>query len=563
MNLGGDGPPRPGHPARAWLGALPLAAPVALAALVFARAVGLPFVNWDDPAHFSDNPLAAHPLAHGLRALLLTREIGYPAPLLLLSYALDRALWGLAPGPYHAEDLLLHLTCVALLFRLARRWGVSPWQASAVATLFAVHPLVVEPVCWVTGRKDLLSTALIFGAALVAAGDARDAMGPSCRALSSAGRWGAANALVVLAVLVLPRAVVGAVVVVLLVRGARPAWEIRRTALRMLPALGVALGVVFVGARELTALGGVPPPRPFTGVAADVAAVWALQLGHLLVPVDLLAYYFRVPGDPPAWAMVAAGLVACAALVFAALRLRQGSTAALGVVLALVAYAPVSGVFVIRRWTSDSYMYLPLAAIALAGVPAVARAWPRALASSGPLVAASLAAVLAALSFAGTTRWASSARVWAGSIARYPGEPLSYEHEALGLAADGREAEANALFIQLAERFPDWDDTFDDEVRAYEAAGEPRRAAQVLAHGVQVGSIPCIRMYWMRLLASPLPPPPEQRALVATAFVQGFDAMKAGLHDVAAFRRVVAILQAEGLGDLAAQAADHVRAMER
>jgi hypothetical protein len=543
-----------------WGAWLPLAIPIALAALVFGRAIGFPFVNWDDPSHFSDNPLVAHPLARGLEGLFRTREIAYPAPVLLLSFALDRALWGTHPGPYHAENLLLHLTNVGLLFRLGRRMRLSPLEACGVATLFAVHPLVVEPACWVTGRKDLLSTAMIFGAALLAAGR------PPRREVSAAWRWVVANALLVLAVLVLPRAVVGAIVVVLLVWGIRPDWRLREIAPRVLPAFGVAVVVVVVGARQLTALGGVPPPRSAGHLIADVAAAWALQLSHVLFPVDLLAYYFRVPGDPPTWAMVATALAAIGALVLVARRAKPDSrfhVCRVGAALALVAYAPVSGVFVIRRWTADSYMYLPLAALGIALVPAIARAWPRSLVGFGRFASLALAAILASLSFAGTSQWSSSVQVWTGSIARYPNEPLSYEHEALALLADGRAAEATPLFLELAERFPDWEDTLDDEVRAYEAVGDPRRAAEVLAKGVRVGSAACIQMYWMRLLTSPSPPDPSQRDLVAIAFRRELGPMEAGLSEPAPFLRAAAVLQAVGLDDLAAEAAAHATELGR
>jgi hypothetical protein len=228
----------------------------------------------------------------------------------------------------------------------------------------------------------------------------------------------------------------------------------------------------------------------------------------------------------------------------------------------LVAYAPASGIFVIRRWTSDSYMYLPLAMLGLAIVPLLAQAWPARLATFGRYASLALAGVLALLAFDGTARWASSTQVWAGSIARYPDEPLSYEHEALGLVAEGRVAEANPLFIQIAERFPDWQDTLDDEVRAYEAQGDEAHATEVLRRGVRAGSSACVRLYWLQLLASPRPPPPDDRDLVATAFSNGFEPMKAGLHSIQAFRKVVAILHAVGLDDLAAQAAAHVREME-
>jgi protein O-mannosyl-transferase len=530
---------------------LPLAIPLALAAAVFAHAVAFPFVNWDDPSHFSDNPLAVHPLARGVRGLLLTREIGYPAPLLLLSFALDRVVWGLRPGPYHAEEILLHLADVCMLFRLARRLRLSPMEACAVATLLAVHPLVVEPVCWVTGRKDLLSTAMVFGASLLAMGNpARDAPSP-------AWRWVVADVLLALAVLVLPRAVVAPILLVILVHAVRPDWSLRGMALRVAPAFAVTLPVVVVGARQIAELGALPPPRGVSQFVADVAGAWALQLWHFIFPVDLLPYYWREPGDPSIAGMAVAAIAACAALAAVAVRAPRGSPIRAGAMLALVAYAPVSCVFVIRRWTADSYMYVPIAAIGLTVVPAIARGWPATLSRFGRYAATVLVVLLAFLSFTASSRWSSSTKLWTGSIARYPNEPLAYEHEALGLATDRRVEEANALFIQIAERFPDWEDTLDDEVRAYAAAGQPERAAAVLAHGIRLGSPACVRMYWMWLLESPSPPDRSQRELVALAFVKGFDAMKVGL-DAVALRRVGEILHELQLEDLATQVSTYL-----
>jgi protein O-mannosyl-transferase len=546
--------PPQGPQRRSWW---PLLTPLALAVLVFARTVTFPFVNWDDPGHFRVNPLAEHPLARGLRGLFFTREIGYPAPALLLSFALDRALWGLRPWAYHAENLALHLANVGMLFRLSRRIRLGPAESCAVATLFAIHPLVVEPVSWVTGRKDVLSTALVFGAALLAAG------APERETLSAAWRWVVANVLVVLAVLVLPRAIVASVVVVLFGRAARPSWPLSGVAIRMAPALLVASVAIFFGIREITELGSVPQPRPLAGVLLDVGGAWAVQLSHVVFPVDLLAYYFRVPGDPSPGAMVLCAAVAAVALALTLLRTAPGSPIRTGAMLALVAYAPVACVFVIVRWTADSYMYLPIAALGIALVPAVARSWPLRLRRFGLCACVVYALLLALLSFVSTSRWASSASVWAGSIARYPTEPLSYEHEALGLRADGRIEEANTLFMQLAERFPDWEDTLDDEVQAYESAGKPERAREVLAHGVRVRSPACVRIYWLRLIAAKTPPDPEQRDLVATAFVNGFGAMKEGLHDPAAFRRVSVILEALRLDDYARQAAEQADRLER
>lgn len=83
--------------------------PVALAVLVFARSVTFPFVTWDDPLHLTENPLPKHPLAGGLGFLLRTPMLGYPVPLLELSYALDRAVFGLSPGS-RALSFMAHRT---------------------------------------------------------------------------------------------------------------------------------------------------------------------------------------------------------------------------------------------------------------------------------------------------------------------------------------------------------------------------------------------------------------------------------------------------------------------
>jgi hypothetical protein len=525
---------------------IPLALPVVLAVAVFVRAASFRFVQWDDGVHLLGNPLTQHPLARGWVGLFWSREMGYPAPLVVLSYCLDRALFGIHPAPYHLENVALHCANVALLFRVARRMRLTPWEACGAACLFAVHPLVVEPVCWVIGRKDLLAVAMLLVAVLVAAGRAdRDEPGP-------AWRWLVAGVLSFLCVLSLPRMVLASVLATILVCAIRPEWRRRDVALRLAPAVLPALAVVALGAREVADLG--VPHRTASDVLADVAGAWALQLAHLVFPVDLLSYYFRVPGDPSVLAMSVAAVVAVAAVVLVLARTEPGSPMRVGAVLALVAYAPASCVFGTNRWTSDSYMYFPLAALALAAAPAVMRVWPTRLAGFGRVAAASYVAILALLSVVASLRWTSPSTVWTGSIARYPDQPLAYEHEAIGLLDDGRADEASGIFIQIAERFPEWKDTLDDEVRAYLTRGDASRAEEVLARGVRAGNPECLRMYWLRLIESRTLPGPEQRDLVAVAFDGGAEQMAAGLHDPVSLDRVAAILESEKLDAMAARA---------
>ena len=71
---------------------------------------------------------------------------------------LDVQLFGLNPGPQHVTNLVLHIANTLLLFWLLRRMTGAIWRSAFVAALFALHPLHVESVAWISERKDVLST---------------------------------------------------------------------------------------------------------------------------------------------------------------------------------------------------------------------------------------------------------------------------------------------------------------------------------------------------------------------------------------------------------------------
>lgn len=83
-------------------------------------------------------------------------------PLTLVSYSLNYLLTGLSPWSYHLVNILLHGLISVLLFRLALRWGLAPTAAGLGAALFAVHPVHVEVVANVAGRKELLVAVFIL-----------------------------------------------------------------------------------------------------------------------------------------------------------------------------------------------------------------------------------------------------------------------------------------------------------------------------------------------------------------------------------------------------------------
>jgi tetratricopeptide (TPR) repeat protein len=117
------------------------------------------FVNLDDPAYITNN----HRLADGLTYenitwSFTTNDVWNWHPLTWLSYLLDAELFGIDPGPFHTTNLLLHVTNTLLLYALLFCWTGAAGRSGFVAALFAMHPLHVESVAWVSERKDVLST---------------------------------------------------------------------------------------------------------------------------------------------------------------------------------------------------------------------------------------------------------------------------------------------------------------------------------------------------------------------------------------------------------------------
>lgn len=132
-----------------------------LAVSAHGRAIFNGFI-WDDDAYVTANKTLRS--ADGLRQIWLEpRSIPQYYPLVHTTYWLEFRLWGLDPRGYHAVNVLLHAATAAVLYGVFRQLGIPvPWLGAA---LFAVHPLGVESVSWVTERKNTLSLLLATAAA--------------------------------------------------------------------------------------------------------------------------------------------------------------------------------------------------------------------------------------------------------------------------------------------------------------------------------------------------------------------------------------------------------------
>jgi len=132
---------------------------VALTLAALGRVCGNDFVNYDDGDYVTDNRhVQAGLTAESIAWAFTTTHAANWHPLTWLSLQLDHQVYGMAPWGYHLTNLLLHLANTLLLFVALRRMTGVVWRSALVAALFAVHPLHVESVAWVSERKDVLST---------------------------------------------------------------------------------------------------------------------------------------------------------------------------------------------------------------------------------------------------------------------------------------------------------------------------------------------------------------------------------------------------------------------
>ena len=144
-----------------WLICLCLAV---LTLTIFLPVVQHDFINYDDPDYVTRNSTVQRGLTwEGTVWAFQTAHIGNWHPVTWLSHMLDCQIYGTSSHGHHFTNLIFHVTNTLLLFSVLTMATGAMRRSAMVAALFALHPLHVESVAWISERKDVLS---IFSAPL-------------------------------------------------------------------------------------------------------------------------------------------------------------------------------------------------------------------------------------------------------------------------------------------------------------------------------------------------------------------------------------------------------------
>jgi len=132
---------------------------VAVTFMVYWPPAGVDFINYDDLDYVTNNPMVRNGLTLESIEWAFTATVqDHWHPLTWFSHMLDVQLFGLNPRYHHMTSVVIHTVNAVLLFIIFRSMTAALWPSALIAFLFAVHPLHVESVMWVSERKDVLST---------------------------------------------------------------------------------------------------------------------------------------------------------------------------------------------------------------------------------------------------------------------------------------------------------------------------------------------------------------------------------------------------------------------
>lgn len=464
---------------------------LSLATLIVYLPVGhQDFVTYDDDVYLIGNPHVVNGLTwENVRWAFTDSTFDWWHPLTWLSHMLDVTLFGMNPGPQHLTNLAFHVASTLLLFVVLERMTGAAWRSGFVAAMFALHPLHVESVAWVTERKDVLST---FFWMLTLWAYCRYAERPGV------SRYLFIMLAFVLGLMAKPMLVTLPFVLLLLdywplnrLDLASGRWEPRyvRLVLEKIPLL-----VLTVASSVLTYIGQQHAGKmmhlaelPIGSRLANALLSYAGYLAKMVWPARLAVFY-PYPTSFPAFQMLSAGLILIAISALAIRLVRQQPYLIVGWLWYVGTLVPVVGLVQVGgRAMADRFTYVPLIGVFIMlawGVPVLWQRLRISRISVGELGGGAIAAY-AAMTFFQVQHWQNGVTLFEHALAVTDGNFIAHNNLGVTLMRMGRVNEAVPHFQQALALWPEYPEANKSLADVFASAGQTDEAVRYYHRALQ------------------------------------------------------------------------------
>ncbi len=455
------------------------------------------FVNFDDVVYVKENLHVQSGLTlDSVTWAFSTTHAEFWHPLTWLSLMVDYEIYGLKAGGYHITNVILHILSALFIFWLFNRMTGAVWRSAFVAAAFALHPLQVEPVAWISQRKDVLSVLLGM---LTLCLYVRYTEHPVIR------RYLPVLFTFLLALMSKPMVVTLPAIMILL-----DFWPLGRFEQRKEGFWGwpfkekipfFVLSAVFSAITIYTQSSGkqMPPVSRLTGELFYAVTHLGIRISNALVyvvsylekifwPHNLAVFYPFPETFPLMQILPAAGLILAISAV-TIVTVKRLPFLLVGWLWFLIALLPVIGI--IRKGffaIADHYVYLPFIGIAIMiawGIPSLI---PSAEARKKVLLPLTivLLAVLTFLTWQQCTYWKNSFELWNHTALVTRDNYLAYTNRGNANVLLGRYQQAIEDCTKALQIKPDYSYAYFNRGFAYAKLEQYQRAIEDLSHGIRL-----------------------------------------------------------------------------
>ncbi len=449
------------------------------------------FINLDDNMMVYENGhIQTGITADALRWAFTTNHADLWSPLLWLSLLADYQLYGLNAGGYHITNLILHLLGALMLFWFFDRATKSLWPSAFVAAVFALHPLHVESVAWITERKDVLSA---FFWMLTLCLYVRYIEKPV------AGRYLAVLFSFFCGLISKPMIVTLPVIMILLDywplnrfearKGSRVLWQVKEKAPLFILSAVFSLITFYVqyyvpSTKDYS----LQTPIPLDLRLSNAAVSFVSYLEKTLWPRDM-AIFYPLPASIPAWQAFGALLMILAVTVFVIAAIKRAPFLFVGWFWFAIAILPVIKLLQIGKDAmADRYHYLPSIGLSVMVIWGVSTLFKSESTRRYILLPSALAAValLAAVSWHQCGYWKNSITLFGHTAQATKDNYLAYSRLGNAYGREGNFQKAIACFDEVIRIRPDYVIAYNGRGLSYNALGMPQRAIEELNQAVRL-----------------------------------------------------------------------------